>query len=487
MYLEHNNQFNSDNIVLITRVDSTPLDRDIIYGSFVRPNNLKDKEEEFAIWGWKLKQDEFYEIAGKKHKDESGIGSGDIVEWEGREGAYAVIGIHNDDVTIKKVGEMVNKSSYSAKLKDLKVIQKYDKGGAVDGKTYTNWEDDVTSEIAEELEIDRGDAQGIVEAQSFKMQQSWTKGLSAKETANLIIEESSKMKEGGTIGFIPMDLEEDLSHIAKFGGTDIKGVLGILSAMIDSGLTDDDLKTPPTKTGHQYTKAKEKKAREIWAKVDPKYKGELKGNMPYSTIHRLVERADGGDKTLEKFKPFRKYQKDTMANGGTVELEEPLTMDTPTEIAVLAFHNDIESTKMSLEEFKQKMVELNGAPYESADLELAYNAMRTTGYKEGGEIQSPSATRQRDLWLEGKEQEAWELFEKGDNPYNYTFDSYKKLMDRMLVNPKMEEGREISNISVINKGGDIKIISEKSDVILPEGDTYTTDKEIIESQFGKTE
>jgi len=113
---------------------------------------------------------------------------------------------------------------------------------------------------------------------------------------------------GGGIGFIPMDLEEDLRIIAKWGGTDIKGVIGFLNAMIDAGLTDEDLKPNPTKnTQFQYEKAVEKKIQEIWKEIEPHYKGGLKGNWYYSTIKRLVERSNS-DEILKRYKPFRKYQ-----------------------------------------------------------------------------------------------------------------------------------------------------------------------------------
>jgi hypothetical protein len=125
--------------------------------------------------------------------------------------------------------------------------------------------------------------------------------------------------EGGGIGFIPMALEEDLRITAKWGGTDIKGVVGILNAMIDSGLTDEDLKPAPTKTGTQYEKAKDKKTREIWTKIEPNYKGDLMGNMYYGTIHRLVDRANTPDQILKRFKPFRNLQKDSFADGGSFE------------------------------------------------------------------------------------------------------------------------------------------------------------------------
>lgn len=61
---------------------------------------------------------------------------------------------------------------------------KMEKGGAVN--PYSKWESDVTDNVAEMLDIPNGDAQGIVESNSFKMAQCWSKGLGAKETATII-------------------------------------------------------------------------------------------------------------------------------------------------------------------------------------------------------------------------------------------------------------------------------------------------------------
>lgn len=68
-------------------------------------------------------------------------------------------------------------------------------GGKVE-KNYVEWEREVTQTLADKLGIDYGDASGIVEAQPFYMQQSWTKGLSAEETAD-VIDEKSVMAKGG--------------------------------------------------------------------------------------------------------------------------------------------------------------------------------------------------------------------------------------------------------------------------------------------------
>ena len=126
--------------------------------------------------------------------------------------------------------------------------------------------------------------------------------------------------KGGGIGFIPMDLEKDLALLAKWGGTNIKGVIGILNAMIDSGVTNEDLIPKPTKnTLFQIEKATEKKIQEIWNRIKPNYKGDFKGNMYYSTLKEMIRRNSIYKDLLTKFKPFRKYQKDSFADGGDID------------------------------------------------------------------------------------------------------------------------------------------------------------------------
>lgn len=49
-------------------------------------------------------------------------------------------------------------------------------------QTYSEWEDEITNLVVKKLEVSRGDAQGIIEAKNFEMTQSWSKGLSAKDT-----------------------------------------------------------------------------------------------------------------------------------------------------------------------------------------------------------------------------------------------------------------------------------------------------------------
>ena len=69
LYLDHSNQFNSNNIILITSGDTTGLNRDIVYASFVRPENLNGREETFAIWGHDLEgKIDLYKIKGRKYE-----------------------------------------------------------------------------------------------------------------------------------------------------------------------------------------------------------------------------------------------------------------------------------------------------------------------------------------------------------------------------------------------------------------------------------
>lgn len=132
--------------------------------------------------------------------------------------------------------------------------------------------------------------------------------------------ENDKYAEGGGIGFIPMDLHEELTHIAKFGGVKSeKDVIGILNAIVDSGLTDNDLKTKPTRTATQYELVLDKKTEEVWAKVKANYKGDLKGNQYFSSLYEIIKRNNSNDaKLIERYKPFRKLSKEEelMKRGG---------------------------------------------------------------------------------------------------------------------------------------------------------------------------
>jgi hypothetical protein len=117
--------------------------------------------------------------------------------------------------------------------------------------------------------------------------------------------------EGGSIGFIPMDMEEDLRLIGKWGDISIKQVIGLLNAMIDSGVTDEDLVPKPTKnTSFQREKAEKAKIKEIWTRIEPNYKGDLIGNRYYSSLKELIGRNWIYQDLLKKYKPLRKLHKD---------------------------------------------------------------------------------------------------------------------------------------------------------------------------------
>lgn len=102
-------------------------------------------------------------------------------------------GAYENDADVKRVVD-----SYIAKL-NAELVKNPKAKGDTNGpkkheRTYTDFEGDVTSAIEKLLNVTRSDAQGIVEAQNFYMQQSWTKGLSVKETAELIKSKSKVEK-----------------------------------------------------------------------------------------------------------------------------------------------------------------------------------------------------------------------------------------------------------------------------------------------------
>jgi len=62
---------------------------------------------------------------------------------------------------------------------------------------YSEWEGEVIRELESTLDMTTSDAQGLVMGQHFYMSQSWTKGLSAKETAKVIDAKSRVEGSGG--------------------------------------------------------------------------------------------------------------------------------------------------------------------------------------------------------------------------------------------------------------------------------------------------
>lgn len=54
-------------------------------------------------------------------------------------------------------------------------------------QTFDAWEMAIILKVEKDLNVSNSDASGIVDAQSFLTAQSWGKGLSAEQTADLII------------------------------------------------------------------------------------------------------------------------------------------------------------------------------------------------------------------------------------------------------------------------------------------------------------
>jgi len=70
------------------------------------------------------------------------------------------------------------------------------------------------------------------------------------------------------------------------------------------------------------------------------------------------------------------------------------------------------------------------------------NLSESEKFAEGGKL--PSATRQREMWVRGKEKEAYQLHKDGGG--NYSFESYKKVMDAALKNYKPTSKEEYKKL-----------------------------------------
>ena len=129
-----------------------------------------------------------------------------------------------------------------------------------------------------------------------------------------------RFANGGGIGFLPMEVEQKINIIARWGMSSMREVIEYLNAMIDSGVTDEDLQPKPTKrTSFQVERAIDQKTKEIWKRIEPNYKGSLTGNRYYSIIRKMVETTNYSPTFLAQYKPFRKLQKDSYAEGGELK------------------------------------------------------------------------------------------------------------------------------------------------------------------------
>jgi hypothetical protein len=284
--------------------------------------------------------------------------------------------------------------------------------------------------------------------------------LTEREKENIISDlkrdwdRSNSYANGGGIGFIPMALEQDLSYVAKWGGTDIKGVIGILNAMIDSGMTDEDLKPAPTKTGFAHQKAIDKKTEEIWNKIKSNYKGNLEGNMYWSTIHRLVDRANTPDEILKRFKPYRQYQKDAFANGGNV-----LKQNNKVIIAV----------------YKEKCFGYIDPELPNTFFVLSCNSKdtRTTILSNDYHINSPEDYRLANI----KDFEDYRIYYPQYTEEEYLWDRPKEMLESGGSLPFMTDPNfgNFQNTGMFAKGGSTNKTYKKGDKVTTEFGTYYVD------------
>jgi hypothetical protein len=55
IFLQHSKQFNAENTIMVISQDTTPLNREIVYATYYNPETGEKGPEQFAIWGWELK------------------------------------------------------------------------------------------------------------------------------------------------------------------------------------------------------------------------------------------------------------------------------------------------------------------------------------------------------------------------------------------------------------------------------------------------
>lgn len=100
--------------------------------------------------------------------------------------------------------------------------------------TFSEWEGEVTRLLEEKLEIPTSDAQGIVEAQPFVMQQAWGEGVSPRETAERV----DKASMAGNVASAPEEAtQQDVINIIPVVKPFLSG--GQLESMRDSTRGDD--------------------------------------------------------------------------------------------------------------------------------------------------------------------------------------------------------------------------------------------------------
>lgn len=103
------------------------------------------------------------------------------------------------------------------------------------------------------------------------------------------------------IGFIPMDVEEDAAIVARWNNITVGDVLPFYDALIDAGITDDDLRAVSQKK-------RDKEITEIWTRVEKYYNGERTGNFYFSVIGKIIHLDNMGYNILAEYKPFKNNQ-----------------------------------------------------------------------------------------------------------------------------------------------------------------------------------
>jgi hypothetical protein len=287
-----------------------------------------------------IDSDESKMAEGGSLNEEFNVRKGELqtIEFEGKEKRGYPVFVNISDNEPITIGVYATNKGAQKRVRELKKKMEMAKGGSIDDlqirqiSTMSGVRENVIRDWTKDNSLSSNDLSNVmmglgrkqikvadfVTAVTGEKDNSFSKEIIeyAKENKGYKMAEGGSVENNKTIGFIPMDLENDLAILAKWGGMNIREVIEFLNAMIDAGITDEDLKPKPIKnTLFQRNRAIESKIKEIWAKTKPFYKGELdEGNSYYSLTKRLVERSDLD--ILKKFKPFRKYQK--FEEGGNI-------------------------------------------------------------------------------------------------------------------------------------------------------------------------
>jgi hypothetical protein len=158
--------------------------------------------------------------------------------------------------------------------------------------------------------------------------------VSNVKVKSLRIPKGVSFEKGGSIGFIPIDLEEDLVLVAEWCMMDMRNLIEYLNAFVDAGITPIDFKQERKNTHLQREKETKRMIDDIWKKSAPFYKGE-DNNREWSLINRLSRQTD----IITRFQPYRKYQK--FEKGGNIDNKFTYMMLSRLQLDNEAFLNGI--------------------------------------------------------------------------------------------------------------------------------------------------